>query len=256
MSEEFAGFSEWVPSAQSLEGLEDRDFELSIEETEPAYIEGHTGPCSSCTCCASGSVLVGNDFDNREAGLDLTEVKFKANRTGFYANETGIYLQPDSRVVVEGDHGIELGVVSTVGDAVHRKRRSQGIVGQPMGKILRVANDEDLKQSAELKQIEEKAVQIFKEKCAKHDLQMKLSVVEYQLDRSRLTFYFTADKRVDFRLLVRDLAGIYRTRIELRQIGARDEAKKIGDVGSCGREVCCAAWMTQLCKVNVDFARY
>lgn len=255
-SEDFTDYSEWVPSGESLEGLEDRDFELSVEEIESIFAEEYSGLCGSCTCCASGSSPVGADFENKEAALDIVEIEFKANRCGFYANESGIYLQPDSRVVVEGDHGIDLGVVRAAGEAVHRKRRSQGIVGQPTGKILRVANDEDIKQLADVERTEENATLIFREKCVKHNLQMKLSVVEFQFDRSRLTFYFTADKRVDFRSLVRDLAGVYHTRIELRQIGARDEAKKVGGIGACGREICCVAWMTKLSRVNVDNARY
>jgi len=255
-SKDFREYSEWLPSGESLEGLEDKDFELSVEEIESVFVEEYSGPCSSCVCCASGSSPMGGDFENKEAALDIIEVEFKANRSGFYTNETGIYLQLGSMVVVEGDHGVDLGVVAAAGDSVHRKRRSQGIVGQPTGKILRVANDGDTRQLADLRRSEENAVLIFKEKCARHNLQMKLSVVEFQFDRSRLTFYFTSDKRVDFRSLVRDLAGIYHTRIELRQIGARDEAKKVGSIGACGREICCVAWMTKLSKVNVDYARY
>lgn len=255
MSEDFTDYLEWIPAGESLEGLEDRDFELPVEDVEHTFAEEYGGPCCSCTSCAAGSLPLGCDFENKEAVLNIVEIGFKGNRTGSFTNETGIHLQLDSRVVVEGDHGIELGIVTAAGDAVHRKRRAQGIVGQAMGKILRVANDADLKQAGDIKQIEEKAVSIFKEKCLKHNLQMKLSVVEFQLDRSRLTFYFTADKRVDFRALVRDLASVYHTRIELRQIGARDEAMQIGGVGACGREICCAAWMTRLCRVNVDYAR-
>ena len=93
------------------------------------------------------------------------------------------------------------------------------------------------------------------EKCSNHKLSMKLAAVEYQFDRARLTFFFTSESRVDFRALVRDLAAVYRTRIELRQIGARDEAKKVGGLGICGREVCCTTWMSQVKRVNLDHAR-
>ncbi len=171
-------------------------------------------------------------------------------------NETGVYLRVGSNVVVEAERGVDLGIVAATGDVVHGRRRARGIVGQPMGKILRLAAEEDMKQLANNRLTEENAVRIFKEKCAKYNLQMKLSTVEEQLDHSRITFYFTADRRIDFRTLVRDLAGIYHTRIELRQIGARDEARKVSGIGICGREVCCAVWMTQLRKVNIDYARY
>ena len=256
MSDDFADYSDWAPSGEGLEGLEDKDFEFFVEEVESAPVEEYSGPCGGCTRCATGASPLGADFENKEACLDIVEVEFKANRTAFYVNEASVYLQPESRVIVQGDHGIELGRVVATGETVRQKRRSQGTVGQAMGKILRLANDRDLEHLSEIARLENEAVPVFKEKCSKHNLPMKLAAVEFQLDRSRLTFYFTADRRIDFRALVRDLAGVYRTRIELRQIGARDEAKKLGGVGTCGREVCCVAWMTRLCRVNVDYARF
>ncbi len=256
MSDDFTSFSEWIPSGESLEGLEDKDFELSVEEIGSTSTAEQAEPCGGCTGCASGSHFMGVDFDNKEAALDVVEIKFKANRSGFYINETGIGLRLDSWVIVEVERGTDLGVIVTIGEEAHRKRRSRGIVGQPMGRILRVADEENLKQLADNRRTEKSAAVVFKEKCVKHNLQMKLTSVEFQIDRSRMTFYFTADRRIDFRALVRDLASIYHTRIELRQIGVRDEAKKVGGVGLCGREVCCVTWMTRLQKVNVEYARY
>lgn len=256
MSDDFLGFPEWIPSGESLEGLEDRDFELPFEEVGPTSVEDYSEPCGGCTCCATGSHLLGVDFENKEAAYEIVEVQFKSNRAGFFINETGIYLQPNSRVVVEVERAIDLGVIAATGDVVHRKRRSQGIVGQPMGKVVRLANDEDLKELSDIRRIEEDAVLVFKKKCQKHNLKMKPITVEFQFDRSRITFYFKADKRIDFRTLVRDLASVYHTRIELKQIGTRDEAKKVGSIGVCGREICCSTWMTQFHKVNVDCAKY
>ncbi len=241
---------------EGLEGLEDRDFEISVEEVEGASISGYQGPCGSCVECATGSIPVGGDLENPEVGLDVAEVQFKSNRTGFYINDTNGSLHAGSRVILEADRGVDLGTVVSTGETVRRKRRSRGLVGQPMRKILRTAKETELAQLEENRQIEEKAVSVFKEKCQKHNLVMKLATVEYQFDRSRITFYFTADSRVDFRALVRDLAGVYRTRIELRQIGARDEARKVGGVGVCGREVCCSVWMTQIRRVTLDHARF
>ncbi len=241
---------------EGLEELEDRDFELSVEEIEPTSVSEYAGPCSSCTNCATGSYPLGADLENREAVLDLAEVEFKANRSGFFTNESGFPLRAGVLVLLEAERGVDLGKVAAVGESVRDKRRSLGLVGQPMRKILHTAKDEELKQLDENRHVEEKAVTIFKEKCRKRNLEMKLTAVEYQFDRTRITFYFTAESRVDFRALVRDLAAVYRTRIELRQIGARDEAKKVGGVGLCGREVCCAAWMTQIRRVTLEHARY
>ncbi|MCL5267584.1 MAG: Signal peptidase-like protein [Bacteroidetes bacterium] len=241
---------------EGLEGLEDRDFELSVEEVETIPISGTMGPCGSCAECATGSNPIGGDLENHEASLDIVEVQFKSNRGGFYVNESNGSLHVGSRVILEADRGVDLGTVVSVGETVRRKRRSRGLVGQPMRKVLRTVKEAELTQLEENRQIEEKAVLVFKEKCQKHNLVMKLTAVEYQFDRSRITFYFTADSRVDFRALVRDLAGVYRTRIELRQIGARDEARKVGGVGVCGREVCCSVWMTQIRRVTLDHARF
>ncbi len=241
---------------EGLEGLEDRDFELSVEEVEATPVSGYSGPCGSCADCATGTNPIGGELENPEASLDIVEVEFKSNRSGFYINESNGSLHMGSRIILEADRGVDLGTVISTGETVRRKRRSRGLVGQPMRKVLRTAKDVELAQLEENRNIEDKAVSVFKEKCQKHNLVMKLTAVEYQFDRSRITFFFTADTRVDFRALVRDLAGVYRTRIELRQIGARDEAKKVGAIGVCGREVCCGIWMTQIKHVTLDHARF
>ncbi len=241
---------------EGLEGLEDRDFEILVEEIESTTPADYTGPCGGCANCATGSQPAGAELENAEALLDVTEIEFKANRTVLYINESGMQLHVGSSVVVEAERGIDLGKVVATGETVHEKRRARGLVGQPMRKILRIANEHELKQQEDNRQVEEKAAAVFIDKCGKHDLSMKLAAVEYQFDRARLTFFFTADSRVDFRALVRDLASVYRTRIELRQIGARDEAKKVGGLGICGREVCCTTWMSQIKRVNLDHARF
>ena len=256
MSEDFGDFSEWILSGEGLEGLEDRDYELTVEEIETTAVSEYTGPCGGCTTCAAGSQPIGADLENAEAPLDIVEVEFKTNRGGFYINESGYPLQTGSHVILEAERGVDLGRVIAAGEVVHQKRRARGLVGQPMRKALRAPKEDELKQLEENRRIEEKATSIFKEKCQKHKLEMKLTAVEYQFDRTRITFYFTADGRVDFRTLVRDLANIYRTRIELRQIGARDEARKVGGLGICGREICCATWMTQIRRVTLEHARF
>ncbi|MGO9481298.1 MAG: stage 0 sporulation family protein [Candidatus Kryptoniota bacterium] len=255
MSDDFSGFSEWMSSGEGLEGLEDVDFELYNEEIETAFAGEYRGSCGGCTNCASGSIPVGGELENMEAPLDIVEIGFKSNRPGFYINETGTPLVVDSHVIVEADAGIGIGKVVSVGETVRQKRRSRGIIGQPMRKIVRMAGEEDINEAINNRYIENEAGSVFRQICKKHLLEMKLTAVEYQFDRSRITFYFTADDRIDFRNLVRDLAGIYHTRIELRQIGARDEAKKIGGIGVCGREVCCLTWMDRIKRVTIDHAR-
>ncbi len=248
MSDDFGDF-------EGLAGLEDRDFELAVEEIESSALSDYTGPCGSCANCATGSRAVGAELENSEAALDIGEVRFKANRGGYYVNQTGVALRTGASVVVEAERGVDFGKLVATGELAREKRRSRGMVGQPMRKVIRSATEKDLEQAEENRKTEESAASVFVEKCSKHNLAMKLAGVEYQFDRARLTFFFTADSRVDFRALVRDLASVYRTRIELRQIGARDEAKKVGGLGICGREVCCTTWMSQIKRVNLDHAR-
>ncbi len=255
MSEDFSEFTDWTGSVDGLESLEDRDFELSVEEVEERTSTEFLGPCGSCTDCSIGSQPIGGDLENIESDQDLVEIAFKSGRTGFYINETGGTLHAGERVILGAERGTDLGIVSTVGEEVKSKRRSRGLAGQPMRKVARVANEDELKKLDDNRKIEAEAMLVFREKSLRHNLEMKLVEVEYQFDRSRITFYFTAESRVDFRSLVRDLASVYKTRIELRQIGARDEAKKIGAIGVCGMKVCCSAWMSQLKRVTLDHAR-
>ncbi|HEY9166970.1 MAG TPA: regulatory iron-sulfur-containing complex subunit RicT [Candidatus Kryptonia bacterium] len=241
---------------EGLEGLEDREYELGVEEIEATALSEFVGPCGGCTECASGSPPVGADLENKEAALDVVEIRFKSSRSCFCVNNSGGEIKAGSMVILDAERGTDMGMVVSVGEAAHEKRRSRGLVGQPMRNVLRLAGEEDVRQLEENRQTEEKAVAIFNARSQKYHLDMKLALVEYQFDRSRITFYFTAEGRVDFRLLVRDLASVYRTRIELRQIGARDEARKIGALGICGREICCLGWMSQIKRVNLDHARF
>ncbi len=254
MTEDFSDFSSGP--GEGLEGLEDRDFELSVDEIEEQSSTEYLGPCGGCSECSAGSRALGANLDNIEAELDIVEVSFKAGRSGFFVNVSGSPLPKGTRVIVEAERGVDLGRVTVTGEMAKSKRRSRGLVGQPMRKALRTATQEELKKHEENREIETNAIALFREKSAKHNLEMKLVGVEYQHDRSRITFFFTADSRVDFRSLVRDLASVYKTRIELRQIGARDEAKKVGGVGVCGMKVCCSTWMTQIKRVTLDHARF
>jgi len=192
---------------------------------------------------------------------DLVEVRFKGNRRDFFCWEDQAPISPASPVVVEVERGHDLGVVSAVGEIAERKCGS-GCAGcvraateEPLGKVLRKASFEDSHLIDELRKAEEDVRRKVVERVESHGLDMKVSDAEWQWDRKKLTIYFTAEKRVDFRALVRDLASLFRTRIELRQIGARDEAKRLDGIGRCGRQYCCASWLPELKPVSLALAK-
>lgn len=164
-------------------------------------------------------------------------------------------------MVVRLERGEDLGVVSAVGDAAVRKcgigcdSCGPGPSPETAGRVNRLATDADVHVSSQLRKAEEDIRRKVRERVEQHHLPMKISDAEWQWDRNKLTIYFTADNRVDFRQLVRELAGLFRTRIELRQIGARDEAKRLTGVGRCGREYCCSSWLPELRPVSLSLAK-
>ena len=191
------------------------------------------------------------------------EVRFKGNRKGIYhwaAEAEPLRLQ--DAVIVEADRGQDFGRITAVGETALKKCGS-GCSGCAVGEapaaapatVVRRATGEDLTAHEELRRGEEDVRRKVIEKVRTHGLQMKVSDAEWQWDRKKLSVYFTAEKRVDFRNLVRDLAGMFRTRIELRQIGVRDEAARLSGVGRCGREYCCSTWLTELSPVNLGLAK-
>jgi len=192
---------------------------------------------------------------------ELIEVRFKGNRKDFFCWESSTQLAVGNPVVVEVDRGRDLGHVSAIGDVAERKC-GVGCEGcelatpkDPRGKVLRVAGPEDTHLIDELRKAEEDVRRTVVERVQAHGLIMKVSDAEWQWDRKKLTVYFTAEKRVDFRALVRDLASLFRTRIELRQIGARDEAKRLNGIGRCGRQYCCSSWLPELKPVSLSLAK-
>ncbi|HWO87709.1 MAG TPA: regulatory iron-sulfur-containing complex subunit RicT [Gemmatimonadales bacterium] len=197
----------------------------------------------------------------------LVEVRFKGNRKAYFEWSEPEPLRAGEAVVVEAERGQDLGVVSAVGDLARRKCDRCGSCGseqleggEPSGresvrKVLRRATATDRQAAAELRNQEDDVRRKVREKVQAHGLLMKVSDAEWQWDRNRLTIYFTADKRVDFRSLVRDLASTFRTRIELRQIGVRDEAARLSGVGRCGREYCSASWLPELKPIGLQIAK-
>jgi len=181
---------------------------------------------------------------------DLVEVEFKGNRTGIFTNPVKIQLKTGDYVIVEAERGEDLGIVVALGRVLSLKD-----VGEDPPKVMRLATPDDLQKMRENRKAEESAFIVCKQKISKHKLNMKLVDVEYQFDRNKITFYFTSDQRVDFRQLVRDLAAKYHTRIELRQIGVRDEAKRIGGYGTCGYRLCCSTFMREFETITTQYAK-
>jgi cell fate regulator YaaT (PSP1 superfamily) len=181
---------------------------------------------------------------------DVIELVFKGRRRAYYANPREIPLREGDYVVVQAERGEDLGRVHHTAEWVRRPE----LYGS-LRQVLRPARPEDLEALERNRGKEERAFQICKDRVVQRDIEMKVVDCEYQLDGNRITFYFTAEKRVDFRDLVKDLAAAFRTRIELRQIGVRDEAGRIGGVGTCGRELCCSTWLRQFEPITLKMAK-
>lgn len=181
---------------------------------------------------------------------DIVGVRFKKLGKIYFFNPKKWKLKKGDKVIVETSQGEEFGEVM-----IPNRTVSADKVVEPLKVIERIANKRDYKHYDECKALEKKAFEVCKKKIKEHDLQMTLTDVEVKFDNSKILFYFTADGRIDFRELVKDLAAIYKTRIELRQIGVRDEVKKIGGNGVCGRELCCCSFLNDFETVSIKMAK-
>lgn len=177
-------------------------------------------------------------------------VRFKKAGKVYYFDPTGVWPNPGDCVIVETSRGIELGQVISGA----REVGDEHLVA-PLKKVLRLATDEDIQRAEYNKNREPEAMKLCQEKIAEHNLDMKLIDVEFTFDSGKVIFYFTANGRIDFRDLVKDLAGTFKTRIELRQIGVRDEAKMLGGLGCCGRQLCCDAFLGDFQPVSIKMAK-
>lgn len=181
---------------------------------------------------------------------NVVGVRFKKAGKIYYFDPDGIFIEKDQFVVVETARGIEFGKV-----VIANKLVGEDDVVLPLKKVIRLADEKDMLQVDENRLAAREAFDICGEKIAAHNLDMKLVDVEYTFDRNKIIFYFTADGRVDFRELVKDLAAIFKTRIELRQIGVRDEAKMLGGMGPCGRMLCCSTFLGDFDPVSIKMAK-
>ena len=181
---------------------------------------------------------------------NIVGVRFKKPGKIYFFDPGDLNIQQNPYVIVETAQGQEYGEVVTP-----RKTVSDDKIVTPLKKVIRIANLKDKKHNEENKEKEKKAFEVCEEKIKKHKLDMKLIDVEYKFDNSKILFYFTAEGRIDFRDLVKDLAAIYKTRIELRQIGVRDEVKRMGGNGICGRELCCCSFLGNFETVSIKMAK-
>lgn len=182
--------------------------------------------------------------------MNVVGVRFRTAGKIYYFDPCDITLKKSDMVIVETARGVECGEIVVANQEVVDEE-----VVAPLKNVIRKAEEEDLKRVEENKAKEKEAFSVCLEKIQKHELDMKLIDVEYTFDNNKVLFYFTADGRVDFRELVKDLASVFRTRIELRQIGVRDEAKMMGAIGACGRSLCCSTHLSEFHPVSIKMAK-
>jgi cell fate regulator YaaT (PSP1 superfamily) len=226
--------------------------------------EGGSGGCSGG--CSSGGCNKLNVYDwlsnmelpSGQKKFDVVEVRFKNSRKEYFRNVNDLPLVVGEVVAVEGSPGHDIGIVSLTGELVKLQLKKRNIQAEDpaMKKLYRKAKQADVEKWQEAQAAEQDTMIRSRQIAAGLKLNMKISDVEYQGDKSKAIFYYTAEERVDFRELIKILAEQFRVRIEMRQIGARQEASRVGGIGSCGRELCCSTWLTDFRSVTTGAARY
>jgi cell fate regulator YaaT (PSP1 superfamily) len=221
----------------------------------------NNGSCGTTGGCNKLNVFnwLGNmKLPEGEKTFDVLEVRFKNSRKDFFKNTNGLPLNIGDVVAVEAMQGHDIGVVSLTGELVklQMKKRNVNFDSQEIKKIYRKAKQNDVDKWKEAQSLEVSTMYRARTIALQLGLQMKLSDVEFQGDKSKAIFYYTADERVDFRELIKVLADEFKVRIEMRQIGARQEASRLGGIGACGRELCCSTWLIDFRTVSTSAARY
>jgi cell fate regulator YaaT (PSP1 superfamily) len=227
---------------------------------------GKTGEAGVATSCSTGGCNKMNVFDwlsdmalpPGQKPFDVVEVRFKNNRKEFFRNVNDLPLAMGDVIAVESSPGHDIGTVSLSGELVKNqlKRKNVNAADPSMKKVYRKAKQNDIDKWMEAQAQEKGTLVKAREFAIRLGLQMKIGDVEYQGDKTKAIFYYTADDRVDFRELIKVMAEEFRVRIEMRQIGARQEAARLGGIGSCGRELCCSTWLTDFRSVTTSAARY
>src|ERR1700748_398856 len=228
---------------------------------------GKPSGCKSNGGCSTGGCnrlnvhdwLANLPFSDPESGCRIVEVSFnQGSRKDFYRNATTLLFEKGDMVSVEGVSGFDVGEVTLTGELVRLQLKKKGVEEKnpEIKKVLRKANDKDLEIMQQNKGRERDALIRSRAIARQLKLDMRMSEVEIQADGRKATFFYIADDRVDFRELIKLYAGEFRLKVEMRQIGARQEAAKVGGIGSCGRELCCSTWLTDFKSVNTTAARY
>lgn len=222
--------------------------------------------CKSNGTCSSGGCnklevydwLANMSLPGDQKPFDILEIRFKNSRKGFYKNTKNLTLQVGDVVVVEETSGYDVGVVSIVGELarIQVKKKDSNFKPLEIKKIHRIASQEDIDKWVKARSLEKSLMYRSRTLAIDLGLEMKISDVEYQGDLTKATFYYTADGRVDFRQLIKNMAEEFKVRIEMRQIGSRQEASRLGGIGSCGLELCCSTWLTDFRSVSTSAARY
>ena len=227
-------------------------------------INGKPNGCRSNGHCVSGGCSQMSSY-NWLTNLDLdasiaevAEISFKNGRKGFFYNEKQLPIYVGDAVVVEASPGRDVGMVSLTGELVKHQmaRKKVKTINRELRKVVRKAQEDDILKWKSAKAREEQTMHRARAIVIQLNIQMKLSDVEFQGDESKAIFYYTAESRIDFRELIRRLADEFKIRIEMKQIGSRQEAARIGGIGSCGRELCCSTWMSDFRSVTTGAARY
>jgi len=220
----------------------------------------NNGTCSSGGCNKLGVFdwLANMQLPSGQTPYDILEIRFKNSRKAFYRNAKNLSLQVGDVIAVEASPGYDVGVVSVVGELarIQVKKKAPSLKPMEVRKIIRIATQEDIDKWSEARALEREVMFQARTLAVNLGLEMKISDVEYQGDLTKATFYYTAEGRVDFRQLIKDMADKFKIRIEMRQIGSRQEAQRLGGIGSCGRELCCSTWLTDFRSVSTAAARY
>ncbi|MEN9941306.1 MAG: hypothetical protein RL286_802 [Bacteroidota bacterium] len=227
---------------------------------------GTPNGCKNNGTCSSGGCNKLEVFDwlsnismpEGQSAYDLVEVRFKNSRKAFYRNSNNLSLQVGDVVAVDTAPGYDIGVVSALGELarIQVQKKAPNLKVAECKKIFQIANQEQIDKWIQGRGLERDLLTQSRTLALNLKLDMKISDVEYQGDLSKATFYYTAESRIDFRQLIKDMADRFKVRIEMRQIGSRQEASRLGGIGSCGRELCCSTWLTDFRSVSTSAARY
>ncbi len=246
-----------------LNFLQSKELEEEVDKPDKVYNELLRRFVTKSICpneletdfCENCSVLLERDLPND--ARNIVEVESNGMDGHHFCeirSNTDLNVQKNDIIIIKSGDYNEIATTDEVGKIVKIRRERLGMANEEIPEVVRVATEEDLEKYRNNLNDEIKARPIFHEKVEKYKLNMKLVDVHYQFDRKRLFFFYTSDGRVDFRELAKELAGIFKTRIELRQIGVRDEAKKMGGIGSCGREYCCSSFLYNFKRITTQIA--